>query len=162
MPSVSVTRLRLRSRRFIPVFFYYTWEIVRQARRSPGFLEGRLFMGSDRLPPAAMLYGRQPGYWTATMWTDRQAMLAFRDRASHRVAMRKGAEWVQEASVVDWQQEAEQLPSLREAHDRMLEDGRPMPSNHPSEAHASGRIPEEPGLQSFVTLRPVDGDWQEG
>ena len=155
MPCVSVTRLRLRSRRFLPQFYYYTWAIAQQARRSSGFLKGRLFMGTDRFPLAGMFYGRQPGYWTITMWEDQEAMLAFRDRPPHRSAMPKSARWVQEASTVHWWREAEELPSLREAHDKMREDGRLMPSDHPSEAHASGRIPEEPGLQPFVILHPV-------
>ncbi|MDP2497494.1 MAG: DUF3291 domain-containing protein [Candidatus Palauibacterales bacterium] len=157
MPLITTTRLRLRSRRFLPQLYYYTWTICRQARRTPGFLKGRLFLGSDRLPPSMMFFGRHPGYWTMTMWEDREAMLGFRDHGSHREAMPKGAEWVQEASTVTWEQDSEELPSLGEAHDRMREDGRLMPSNHPSEAHASGEIPEEPNLRSFITFRPADG-----
>ena len=155
MPSVAVTRLRLRSRRFIPEFYYYTWAIVRQARRSPGFIKGQLFMGTDRFPPVGILYGRQPGYWTMTMWEDQDAMLAFRDQPPHRDAMPKSAKWVQEASTVHWRQKTDELPTLDTAHDRMLEGGRLMASNHPSEAHASGRVPEEPGLEPFVSFHPA-------
>lgn len=158
MPFVAVTRLRLRSRRFLPHLYYYTWASARQARRSPGFLKGRLFRGSDRPIALDMLFGRHPGYWTMTMWEDREAMLAFRNRGAHGDVIPKSAEWVQEASTVTWSQENHELRSLREAHKRMVADGRLMPSNHPSEAHVSGRIPEEPDLKMFVSLHPVDGD----
>lgn len=156
MPSVVVTRLRLRARRFLPQFAYYAWASVQQARRSPGFLKGQLFRGSDRLLVSDLLYGRHPSYWTMTMWRDREAVFGFRNRSPHREAMVKSPGWVQEASFVKWRQREERLPSPREAQKRMLQDGRLMSSDHPSEAHASGEIPEDPAFKGSLLLPPLD------
>lgn len=158
MPTVVVTRLRLRSRRFLPQFACYAWASVQQARRSPGFLKGQLFRGSDRPLVCDLLYGRHPSYWTMTMWEDREAVLGFRDRGPHRDVMSKSPKWVQEASVVNWRQQEERLPSPREARKRMLQDGRLMSSDNPSEAHASGQIPEDPAVRGQTLLTPLSGD----
>ena len=40
MPFASITRLRLRSRRFLPGFAFHTWRSMRQVRRAEGFLSG--------------------------------------------------------------------------------------------------------------------------
>lgn len=157
MPYVSVTRLRLRSRRFLPHLYAYTWAIVQQARRSDGFLKGRLFRGTDRLLLFDLLYGRHPSYCTMTMWRDREAAMRFRNRGPHEEAMRRGRKWVQEASTAHWTQRSDELPSAPEAHERMREEGRLMPADHPSRAHAAGEIPEDPGFRTVpLTLRPVE------
>ena len=52
----------------------------------------------------------------------------------HGPAMRKLLEWCDEAALVHWTQEDEELPTWTEAHRRMLREGRPSKVNHPSEA----------------------------
>lgn len=156
MPLVSVTRLRLRSRRYLPRFAYDTWAITRQARRSPGFLKGRLFRGSDRPLLIGLVVGRLPSFWTMTMWVDRDSMMAFRNGGAHRDVLPKFPEWGREASTVNWTQDSEELPDIGEAHRRMVEDGEPMSLRHPSDAHASGEIPPEPDVRGELPLRPVD------
>mgnify|MGYP006302994321 CR=1 FL=1 len=154
---VSVTRLRIRSRRFLPRFAYYTWAVVRQARRSDGFVGGRLARGGERPLPAALLYGRIPSFWTITAWEDEGAMRSFRNASAHREVMPKLVEWCSEASTVHWEQESRGLPDAERAVRRMLEDGRLTGVRHPSEAQAAGEIPPVAGLRGEIPLPPVRG-----
>ena len=48
MPFVSLTRLRIRSLRFVPLFAFHTLRANRQVQRAPGFLAGALL--ADRNP----------------------------------------------------------------------------------------------------------------
>ena len=65
MPLVSVTRLRLRKRRFIPGFACFAFVSLFQARRSRGNYHARAV--------------RQHGlvFWTITVWDDESAMREF-------------------------------------------------------------------------------------
>jgi len=58
MPFVSVTRLRLRSVRFLPAFIFYTLRSQSQAKRADGVL-------SVKVGNAAQL-----AFWTLTVWRD--------------------------------------------------------------------------------------------
>jgi hypothetical protein len=40
--------------------------------------------------------------------------------------------WCDEAALVHWYQESPELPDWREAHRRMIAEGRPSKVNHPS------------------------------
>src|SRR5947208_3087596 len=62
----SVTRLRVRSPKFLPLFLWRTFSIQRQVMRAGGFLGGRLLV-DVRLT-----------FWTLTVWESEQAMKAFR------------------------------------------------------------------------------------
>ena len=156
MPLVSVTRLQLRSRRYLPRLACDTWLITRQARRADGFLKGRLFRGSDRPLLVGLLFGRLPSFWTMTMWADRDSMLAFRNDGAHRDVLPKFPEWGREASTVNWEQDSLELPDMEEAHRRMAEDGELMSLRYPSDAHASGEVPPDPDVRGELPLRPVE------
>lgn len=54
MPVVSITRLRVRSWRFLPLFFLRTFQAARQAAISEGNVA------------VAMLRDRENTFWTAT------------------------------------------------------------------------------------------------
>lgn len=123
MPSISLTRLRLRSWRFVPGFAWHTHRSGRQARRSAGYVDG------------AILADRKLTFWTVTAWTDEAAMRAYMLAGDHRTAMGKLGLWCDEASVARW--EAPGLPDWREADRRMRETGRPSKVRHPSPAHAA-------------------------
>ena len=64
MPLISVTRLRLRSARFLPGFAWHALRSGAQARRAPGFLGMRL------LPERPLVF------WTVTAWDDLSSMTA--------------------------------------------------------------------------------------
>ena len=126
---ISITRLRVRSFRFLPGFIFYALRSARQARSAPGNLGTGLLREVNNT------------YWTRTAWQDETAMRAFMMAMPHRQAMGKLAEWCDEASVVHWNQETADLPKWHEAHRRMVAEGRPSRVRHPSPAHDALRIP---------------------
>ena len=128
MALISVTRLHLRSVRYVPPFIWHTLASSRQVQRAPGFLGGVL-AGDTAW-----------GSWTITAWTDEAAMRAYRNTGAHRRAMPKLLHWCDEASIVHWQQDGPGLPEPGEALRRMVAEGRLSKVNRPSPAHAARRI----------------------
>ena len=122
MAFVSVTRLRIRSLRFLPAFFLHTLRTQRQVQRAPGFHGGSL------------LPDRRWTFWTLTLWDGQAAMRAYMTTGDHRVAMPKLLHWCDEASVVHWDGAAA-LPDWQVATDRMRTEGRPSKVLHPSADH---------------------------
>jgi hypothetical protein len=142
MAFISVTRLRLRSFRFVPPFLWHAFAAARQAERTPGLLGGTLAIEGLR------------GFWTMTAWTDEASMRGYRVADAHRRAMPHLLHWCDEASVTDWEQADATLPDTREMLRRMVSGGRPSKVNHPSPAQAAQRI--EARLPRFERpLRPT-------
>ncbi len=112
MAFVSVTRLRIRSARFVPEFLIATTRSRRQLRRSAGFVDGRLTL---ELPLA---------FWTMTVWADLDAMRRFRNAAPHKDAMVRLLNWCDEASYVHWEQATDDVPSIDVAHSRLRNEGK--------------------------------------
>ena len=140
---ISVTRLHLRSYRYLLPFAWESWRSSRQVRRSAGFLGGKL-MGDGRR-----------AYWTATAWADEASMRAFRNSEPHLGAMRKLLDWCDEASYAHWEQETPELPDMKESHRRVRDEGRPSKVRRPSPAHAAGRTAEPVSALRFENaLRP--------
>src|SRR5262245_11076936 len=141
MPFVSVTRLHVRSWRFVLPFLFYTMRSGSQARRSRGFRGGTL--GNDA----------QRGNWTITLWESEDAMRSFRNSGAHRVAMQKLLNWCDEASYAHYTTEGTAIPPAEAAYER-LSAGKISKVNHPSAAHAQGRTVSA-GMPRFaVTLTP--------
>jgi hypothetical protein len=129
MVWVSLTRLRVRSVRFLPGFAWYAVRSNAQARRAAGVL------GIDLLPD--LIPSRADWtFWTMTAWESREAMLAFMTSGPHKRAMPKLLEWCDEASVAHWEQEGSALVGWEEADRRMRATGRASKVRHPSAAHA--------------------------
>jgi hypothetical protein len=124
---ISLTRLRLRSARFLLPFFWHTWRSLRQVRRAAGFHAGRM---------ARDTHG---GYWTVTMWDDLDAMRAYRNDGAHMAAMPKLIAWCDEASVAHWRHDGPALPDGDDMLARMRALGRVSKVRHPSAAHAAGQ-----------------------
>lgn len=133
MAFISVTRLRLRSLRYLPPFLWHSFRSTRQARRAAGNLETRV----RRAPDGA--------FWTLTAWADAKAMAAYRNSGPHKRAMPKLLGWCDEASVGHWEQESPALPDWTEAQRRMREVGRLSKVNHPSPRQRAGEIPSTDG-----------------
>jgi hypothetical protein len=127
MAFVSVTRLRLRSFRFLPQFVYYTFRSTAQLRRSPGFLQG--WAGNEA--PFA--------FWTATAWASQEAMRAFRNGSPHLEAMKNLLHWCDEASFAHWEQPQPDLPDPATALQRIGSEGKISKVLHPSARHAAGK-----------------------
>jgi hypothetical protein len=126
---ISVTRLRIRSIRFLLSFLWRNEKTVAQILRAPGFLEGMLFVDARR------------AFWTITTWQDKASAMAYRNTGEHKAAMPKLMHWCDEASVVHWETaEASSLPLPPEAHARMIAEGRRSKVRHPAHAHESWSI----------------------
>jgi len=130
MPVISVTRLRVRSWRFMPGFILSALQIGKQTAHAEGCLAAKVFRD------------RRNAFWTLTCWESEAAMKAFMLAGAHGAAMRKLMHWCDEASVAHWTQEAEEMPTWGEAHRRMLRHGRASKVNHPSDAQKAFRIDE--------------------
>jgi hypothetical protein len=134
MPVISITRLRVRSLLYWPVFLFQSLGIAKQAAGAGGNLAVKL------------LGDRRRTYWTATSWSSEEAMRAFMLAKPHGPAMRKLLNWCDEAALVHWTQPGPELPSWEEAHRRLLGEGRRSKVNHPSPAHtAFSMVAPDPG-----------------
>jgi hypothetical protein len=140
---VSVTRLRVRSARYLTVFLWKALKTARQAQRTSGFLGGRLLRESNG------------AFWTVTAWEESSAMNVFRTQGAHGGVMPKLLEWCDEASVVHWTQLTDTLPSWKEAHYRMMKEGRRSKVKYPSAAQVAYEIPEPRVGRIETTLRPA-------
>jgi len=141
MAWVSVTRLRIRSIRFLPAFLLHAWRSERQVRKSPGFEAGSL------------LPDRRRTFWTLTLWADGASMRDFMASGAHRIVMPKLLDWCDEASIVHWEQPEQSLPSWADATRRMREEGRPSRVRHPSPHHADMSF-AEPRLARATPIQP--------
>ena len=124
MPFVSVTRLRLRSIRFLPAFMLHNLRTLAQVKAAPGFRGGSL------------LADRRWTFWTLTSWEGRENMRDYMTTGSHRIAMPHLLAWCDEASVAHWDQGEDALPGWAEAERRMRAEGRPSKLRHPGPHHA--------------------------
>lgn len=124
MPTVSVTRFRVRGWRFLPSFMFHAQRSLAQIRRADGFVAG------------AVRRDRDLAFWTMTVWRDEPAMFAYVKGGAHRTAMPRLANWGSQASTVRWDQYSPELPDWSGAVVRMREMGKPLPLNHPGPGHA--------------------------
>jgi hypothetical protein len=143
MPIVSVTRLRVRSLRYLAGFVWYTYQSKRQLRRSPGFLGG-----SVATAPALT-------FWTTTAWSDEASMKRFRDTDWHKAAMPRLLNWCSEASLARWSQESAAIPDGAAMLERLKAGGRISKVRHPTAGHAAGQtVPDDRAPQPGLPIRP--------
>jgi hypothetical protein len=128
MPVVSITRLHVRSWRFLPRFFIQAMRSALQAARAEGSLEVTLLRDGHT-------------YWTNSSWASDAAMKAFMHAKPHGPTMRHLLDWCDEAALVHWTQDGPGLPSWDTAHRRLEQEGRPSKVNHPSAADTAHRFP---------------------
>jgi hypothetical protein len=133
MPFVSITRLRIRSWRYLPAFYIQAYRTGRQAATAEGALVVRLLRNKDKT------------FWTGTVWSSEAAMKAFVLAPPHGPVMRKLLDWCDEASMVHWTQDGDEFPSWQEAHRRLKAEGRPSKVRHPSSAQLSQTFPVPSG-----------------
>jgi hypothetical protein len=120
----SVTRLRVRSVRFLPSFLWRTYLSQRQAMRAAGFLGGRLLIDAGLT------------FWTLTLWQSEEIMRGFRSSGAHARVMPRLAEWCNEAAYSHWIQNGDSIPTWEEAYERLVKEGRLSRVLHPSKAHS--------------------------
>jgi hypothetical protein len=122
MPLVSITRLRVRSFRYLPAFLVGSLRSAREAKNSSGNLA------------VSVLSDANLAFWTRTLWTDERSMRAFMFAPAHRSVMPKLLQWCDEAAVTHWLQDSSEPPSWQEVHRRLQEEGRTSRVDHPSAA----------------------------
>ena len=139
MTFISLTRLRIRSIYFVPLFVIYALRTLDQVKKAPGFQDG------------ALLRDRSWTFWTMTAWESQESMLTFMTTGSHKRAMPRLLHWCDEASVAHWTQAEMALPSWSEADQRMRKSGRISKVLHPSPRHASlsYRVPRTTGEEKI-------------
>jgi hypothetical protein len=142
MPFISVTRLRIRSVRFMPSFAMHTLRSIQQVKKTPGFQGG------------SVLVDRRWTFWTMTTWDCQDSMRQFMTQGPHRAAMPNLLDWCDEASVVHWDQPEDGLPAWIEADQRMREGGRPSKVNFPTSGHATLGYPP-PRATTAGLIRPA-------
>ena len=130
MPVVSVTRLRVRSWRYLLPFIVFAVRSSRQAKTAEGNLGVTLLRDANLV------------FWTSTLWTTEDTMKSFMLSGPHRQAMPRLLDWCDEAALVHWPQPETQLPDWQEAHRRLQSEGRRSKVRHPSPAHEKYEIPK--------------------
>src|SRR5690242_17889925 len=104
MPFVSITRLRVRSWRYLPRFLVGSVAALLQARRTLGNLS------------ASVLRDAHLAFWTRTVWSGEASMCGFMLSGTHRRLMHRLLEWCDQAAIVHWATDAAPPPSWSEAH----------------------------------------------
>ena len=137
MALVSVTRLRIRSWRYMLPFALYTLRAARQAQGSSGFLGGWLGTSGSW------------AFWTVTVWTDETAMKRYRDNGVHKAAMPRMLDWANEGAMARYEQSGTQPPSGPAALSALESRGRISKVRHPTPEHSAGKTAPD-GKPPFV------------
>jgi hypothetical protein len=140
MPLVSITRLRVRSFRYLPAFLLGSLRSACEAKTASGNLA------------VSVLSDANLAFWTRTLWTDERAMRAFMFAPAHRRVMPKLLQWCDEAAVTHWLQDSLEPPSWQEVHRRLRHEGRTSKVDHPSVGQLRFAIPP-PKTARQVTLK---------
>jgi Domain of unknown function (DUF3291) len=127
---ISITRLRVRSYRYLLPFFFFAVRSSRQAKAAEGNLGVALLRDANNV------------FWTRTVWTTEAAMKSFMLSGPHRQAMPSLMDWCDEAAVVHWLQENDQPADWQEAYRRLRQEGRRSKVKHPTAAHEKLEFPE--------------------
>jgi heme-degrading monooxygenase HmoA len=122
----------------MPVFLLRTFQSARQAATSDGNLA------------VAMLRDRGHTFWTATSWSSEASVKSFMRSGVHGPVMRQLLDWCNEAALVRWTQESQDLPPWDQAHARIQQEGRRSKVHHASPAH-----------DAFLIVKPTLGRTRE-
>jgi len=143
MAFISITRLRIRSIRFLPGFALHTLRSQAQIKKAAGFQGGGL------------LADRSWTFWTMTAWDTQESMRSYMTTGDHKRAMPHLLNWCDEASVVHWEQPETTLPSWTEADQRMRSNGRASKVRNPSPQHATLDY-RTPRVTTGGSIRPAN------
>ncbi len=128
MPILTVTRLRLRSIRFLPEFLLRSQAIFKQTRSPQGNLGVKLRKTKGL------------AFWTLTAWDSPQAMVQFVREPLHFRAIPMLDHWCDQAATVTWSNPTEVWPSWNQAAARLGNAGQLYELTRPSPEHASGQL----------------------
>jgi hypothetical protein len=129
MTFISATRLHLRTPLLYPLTFWHSFFITKQTSKANGFLGGKLLMDN---------YG---ALWTLTAWEKPRNMTGYKNSGAHAKAMPLLLWMCDEAALVHWQQETDELPDWKTVRDRMEVEGRFSQLPHSNDRHRQQTIP---------------------
>lgn len=124
----SITRLRLRSWRFLLPFVLHASRSQKQAQAAQGCF-GVITRKTRGL-----------AFWTLSVWEGEAQLRAYLASHPHRSAIPKLFPWCDEAATTHWNVESPSLPQWTEATAKLLENGRLLRVRFPSEAQKKGVI----------------------
>ena len=129
MAVMAVTRLRLRDPADFDAFFAAAVAVSEQANASAGSLGERVLADANNV------------YWTVTGWEDRPAMAAFTHTEPHLATETHLDAWCDEATFVDWEQAAPELPDWKTCYERLVKDGQVAALTHGTPANTTLDFP---------------------
>ena len=124
----AVTRLRLRSWRFLVPFMIHAARSQKQAAASQGCLS------------VVTRKTRGLAFWTLTAWEGEEQLREFLRASPHREAIPKLFPWCDEAATVHWHVGSNCIPSWEDATAELLRGGRLLRVKYPSQEQMAGRI----------------------
>ena len=140
---LSVTRLRLRSWRFVLSFLRENERVVTQLCAAEGFL------GGEVVAKAGLVF------WTVSRWTSPRAMARFAHDGAHGAVIPKLAGWCSEASTVTFAVDGERPITPAEIATRLRERGRVVAVDRPSEAQRRGERARPDDQPAGLLRRPL-------
>ena len=124
----AITRLRLRSWRFLIPFIIHANRSQRQAATSAGCV--RVITRKTR----------GLAFWTLSVWESEAQLRAYVGASPHRESIPKLALWCDEAVTTHWNVASRDLPTWEDATAELLRSGRMLRVKYPSQDHAAKRI----------------------
>ncbi len=141
MVFISVTRLRISSFFYLPVFFIKNERVIKQLKKAEGFLSGKLFVDKHLT------------FWTLTRWESEAGMKAFRNSLDHKKAMPKLPGWCDEASYTHWLEDSDTIPGWEEVYLKLSLNAKFTTVKKPSADHRNKIIPQ---IQWKKIERPIE------
>ena len=129
MAVIVVTRLRLKDPALLDAFFTDAVAAIEQAQKSEGNL------GTDALADA------NNAWWTVTAWQDKQRMRSYVSTDPHRSIVSHLDRFCDEATFVDWEQDAADLPDWQTNWRHLVADGLAADLTQPSASHQTREFP---------------------
>lgn len=134
-----MTRLKLRSPKYLIPYLIQSEQIITQIVVSQGFLKGKILATLGL------------SMWTATLWSDRDASYAFHLRGKHQNSMPLFRDWAEEAVLGVQTISSEQLPSWSHIAKKLEEIGHFYRLDRCSENHLNQIIPT-PKIPIYIQL----------
>jgi len=129
MPFVSVTRLRVKSVRYLFSFMRANEASVKTLKNAEGLLKG------------SELVDKNLTFWTITLWDSPESMKKFRNSEAHRYAMQQLPVWCNEGSYHHWGQDSAEFPDWQTISGRLFGEGRLTKVRNPSAAQIANQFP---------------------
>lgn len=93
---VSVTRLHVKGKRYLPSFVWHTIQSTVQLRKAEGLQHSSFYKEGWFT------------YWTLTVWDQKSSMLTFRNKGRHLKAMKNAKNIADQLESIHW--ETENIP----------------------------------------------------